>query len=154
MIRSLVVLVGALAFSPYHSVADARLQPPHTARSCKFSRHVKTIESLGSRPDLKDSLDRQGIAMADRGQPYERTDVKSKESLGRMFLVALSSGDDVVVWYTQGGLVSSDHAVLLRMATGAVGNQYLVQGGTNFHGPFCMVSKAILGGVRSHGERY
>jgi hypothetical protein len=78
---------------------------PQDDLACRFRHPVETIDSLRRLPEwLKHYVHMQLDPIADRGEPFNSTDVIVREWPGRRFIRAGHAGEHWFVWYEQGGI--------------------------------------------------
>ena len=130
-------------------------RPDMTISDCRFSRPAAIIASLKDAPEIAAEFERQGLVVADVGEPFVPYDVidSSKNLPRRQFLRAYAFADRTIGWYYHGGLGTHIHVFELRKQvasdSGSPKEPVLRLTGATLSGPPCQATQALLDGVRS-----
>ncbi len=158
MRRSLSAIAAIAALTcigPPVSAQTEATRPDMNMPDCHFSRPATVITSLKEAPDIAAEFERQGLIVADVGEPFVPYDVvdSSKNLPHRQFLRAYAFADRTIGWYYHGGLGTHIHVFELRKQvaseSGASKEAVLRLTGAALSGPPCQATQALLDDVRS-----
>lgn len=158
MIRKSGVLAICILAGTAANAQTEATRPDMTIPDCTFSRTAHIIGSLKAAPDIAAELKRQGLAVADVGEPFVPYDVVdiSKGLPHRQFLRAYRFADRTIAWYYHGGLGTHIHVFELRETVdpGETGDRrpVLRMTGARLSGPPCAATQALLNGVSGPGD--
>jgi hypothetical protein len=117
---------------------------------CSFTRPARMFNAMTDIPEVAAEFDRQGVAMADTGEPFIPFDVVDSDLPQRQFQRAYQFDDRVIVWYFHGGIGTHIHIVEMRQLKDAHEHHSTLRlSGRRLYGPPCVATQALLDGVNS-----
>lgn len=156
--RRPLIAIAALALGSPVSAQTEATRPDMDIPDCRFDRPATIIASLKDAPDIAAEFARQGLVVADVGEPFVPYDVVdgSKKLPHRQFLRAYAFNDRTIGWYYHGGLVTHIHVFELRMQVAsepeAPKKPLLRLTDAQLSGPPCAATQALLDGVRDPND--
>lgn len=153
-LSAIVALAAMTCTGPPASAQSEATRPDMHIPDCRFSRPATIIASLEDAPDIAAEFERQGLVVADVGEPFVHYDVVdgSKNLPHRQFLRAYAFADRTIGWYYHGGIGTHIHVFELRkqIASEAEASKepILRLTGATLSGPPCQATQALLDGVR------
>jgi len=153
-LSAIVALAVLTCTGPPASAQTEATRPDISIPDCRFSRAATIIASLKDAPEIAAEFERQGLVVADVGEPFVPYDVVdgSKNLPHRQFLRAYAFADRTIGWYYHGGLGTHIHVFELRkqIASEAEASKepILRLTGATLSGPPCQTTQALLDGVR------
>ena len=157
-VRRHLFMIAAVAFGSPAAAQTEATRPDMDIPDCRFDRPATVIVSLKDAPDIAAELARQGLVVADIGEPFVPYDVVdgSKNLPHRQFVRAYAFADRTIAWYYHGGLGTHIHAFELRQQVdsepGAPKEPVLRMTGAQLSGPPCAATQALLDGVRGPND--
>lgn len=156
--RRKLIAIAALALGSPAAAQTEATRPDMAIPDCRFDRPATVIVSLKDAPDIAAELARQGLVVADIGEPFVPYDVVdgSKNLPHRQFVRAYAFADRTIAWYYHGGLGTHIHAFELRQQVdsepGVSKEPVLRMTGAQLSGPPCAATQALLDGVRGPND--
>ena len=153
-LSAIVALAVLTCTGPPVSAQTEATRPDMRIPDCRFSRPATIIASLEDAPDIAAEFERQGLVVADVGEPFVPYDVVdgSKNLPHRQFLRAYAFADRTIGWYYHGGIGTHIHVFELRkqIASEAEASKepILRLTGATLSGPPCQATQALLDDVR------
>jgi hypothetical protein len=153
-LSAIVALAVLTCTGPPVSAQTEATRPDMRIPDCRFSRPATIIASLEDAPDIAAEFERQGLVVADVGEPFVPYDVVdgSKNLPHRQFLRAYAFADRPIGWYYHGGIGTHIHVFELRkqIASEAEASKepILRLTGATLSGPPCQATQALLDDVR------
>jgi hypothetical protein len=147
-LQALVVAAGAaviLFASPVHCGAlSERSNPDFT---CKLRHKTTNIDSLRRYPPgIRAFLKKQYEPMADRGQPFNDTDVVTHPAPFARFIRGGKTGPYWFLWYEHGGIAYWKKVEVLEVSRG--GKMGAVANAMVNTGSLCAATDHLLDGLR------
>lgn len=149
------LVLALLAFSATSaSTQSVATRPDIIVPDCKFDEQPRIVRSLKDAPDIAAEFARQGLRVADVGEPFVPHDVvdSSRDLPHRQFIRAYAFKDRTIVWYHHGGFGTHNHIVELRESrdaqAGPDSSPVLRLTGARLTGNLCVATRALLDGVR------
>jgi hypothetical protein len=150
---SAAVLGGVLSTSAGAQDATGALivaVPP----TCAFSENPIVYMSMRAAPMVAVEFQRQGVRIADAGEPYNASDVVGPDyPPERQFVRAYQFGERWIIWYIRGGFGETLHIREMReFSDQSGGPMQLRMTHRALGGDPCRATQALLDGVVSaHG---